>query len=120
MLTETGASGSVSREFCLWRDRGQLTLCCFGHGKRKQEQRCRLPAWGIAQIDALLQPASREHGAVAVLPERAGAGQDASVESFFLVQGELAISVHSLSGFQELWLPGKPRRQRCGSPKWCI
>lgn len=52
----------------------------------KQEQRCTLPARGMAQVDALLQPRSREHGAVAVLPERARAGQDASVVSFFLVQ----------------------------------
>lgn len=52
----------------------------------KQEQRCGLSAREIAQVDALLQPASREHGAVAVLPERARAGQDALVESFFLVQ----------------------------------
>lgn len=71
-----GVSSSVSGEFYLWRNTGHkpahFVLLRIQLGK--QEQRWRLPAQGMAQGDAVLEPRHGERLALAVRESQSRAG----------------------------------------------
>lgn len=75
-LIETEVSVSVSGEFYLWCNTGHkpahFVLLWTRLGKYKQ--RCMLPAQGIAQGDAVLEPRHGEHLALAVREGQSRAG----------------------------------------------
>lgn len=94
----------------------QHILCCFGPS---QESRAEVHAPCSGNSSGRCFWSQGTGSAWSSQWERVRAGQVALVQSFSMVQWELLISVHSISGVQELRLPRGLRKWLFGLPSAC-